>query len=308
MGKHVITINGKEIACNSQFGQAEWTFYFFRHLGIEGGTVIEAGASSPESISNSRVFIDNGWNAFLIEKERSQCSKWKHFISNTEKVKIYNKKIEYNSNGLSKLLDEIGSPQQPEVLFLDIDGGEYQLLEGLHFFRPKVICVEYDNVYPLNIDFVPQQIRHGIQASSKAMYRMMLEKGYIYLESFFHDHIFVTKEFLQDCLKSNLQLLHGRKYFIQNAPVHLYEIHKVLAGFDGKTDPGSLRIELYSGRVRNLLNDGYRDEALSFYAYLTLAFKSYISIFRRTSLSKYCESLTEGIEAFHREFSEQLFD
>ena len=58
-----------------------------------------------------------------------------------------------------------------DVLFLDIDGGEYQLLNGFiaNECRPKIICVEYDNTFPLSIDYVPTKYRH--QASSIAFYK-----------------------------------------------------------------------------------------------------------------------------------------
>ena len=37
--------------------------------GVQDGTVFEAGAQSPHEISNSKRFIEAGWNSILVEAE-----------------------------------------------------------------------------------------------------------------------------------------------------------------------------------------------------------------------------------------------
>ena len=157
---------------DSQFGQSEWIFQFLVTCGINDGVVFEAGASSPHRINNSSVFRKNGFRALLCEAEKNVYDEWQDVDSDC--VNIVNKRIDYDRKGLERILDELQAPFSLEVLFFDIDGGEYQLLEGLDSYRPKMICVEYDNAYPLNIDYIPLRTRHGFQqASSLAMFKLM---------------------------------------------------------------------------------------------------------------------------------------
>ena len=158
---------------SSQFGQAEYILSAFDRFGINHGTCFEAGAASPECISNSLPFIKKGWKAYLVEPERHHCEKWESLQYNN--VSIFNSEIEHKPNGLQSLFEVNKIPCNVDVLFLDIDGGEYQLLRGFlnKQRRPKVICVEYDNSFPLSIDYVPSEIRCGRQASSISFYKMM---------------------------------------------------------------------------------------------------------------------------------------
>ena len=135
----------------SQFGQAEWLLEVCKKLGIDKGHVFEAGASTPHSISNSRCFIDEGWNATLVEALDEHCNEWEEL--NFENVSVHKKLIPYTNSGLDDTLKEVCN-STPDVLFLDIDGSEYHQIRGLTNFRPKFICVEYDNAYPLNIEYV----------------------------------------------------------------------------------------------------------------------------------------------------------
>ena len=70
---------------------------------------------------------------------------------------------------------------------MDIDGSEYLLLEGMKKIRPKFICVEYDDSYPLSIDDIPNAAGHGrrYQASSLSMFKLMKSMNYLYIQSFF---------------------------------------------------------------------------------------------------------------------------
>lgn len=220
------------------------------------------------------MLIDKDWQAYLVEASSANCKEWE--MLNLKNVVVYNKKIDYDHNGLDRLLSEISAPFDIDVLFLDIDGGEYQLLEGMNSFRPKLICAEYDNSYPLSIDFVPRQIRHSVesaQCSSKAMFRLMSEKGYTYVKSFFLDHVFIANEVIhknQD--NPNLQVV-GRQAFCKFAPRHLYDFRAVLLNQDaGKGGNG---IGFFQTKLQNLVENGYIQEASHYYFMLSQVFHSY---------------------------------
>ena len=171
----------------SQFGQAEWLLELCKALGLQNGHIFEAGASSPHSISNSRCFINEGWTATLVEALGEHCEEWEQL--NLDNIKIYKKLIPYKYSGLNDTLDEL-CDSCPDVLFLDIDGSEYHQLKGLTDFRPKFICVEYDNSYPLNIEYVPRFMRHSVESTRSLLLHSNFSLKRLYLSKYiFLDHI-----------------------------------------------------------------------------------------------------------------------
>jgi hypothetical protein len=290
----------------SQFGQAEWLLQLAKTMGIAEGSVFEAGAASPHAISNSRCFINAGWQSYLVEASTEHCKEWESL--NLRNVVIYNKKINYDPSGIDSLLSEIKVPYDLDVFFLDIDGGEYQLLEGMNSFRPKLICAEYDNSYPLSIDFVPRQIRHSVesaQCSSRAMFRLMSEKGYTYIKSFFLDHIFIANEVIgknQD--NPDLQLV-GRKAFCKLAPRHLYDFRAVLLNQDaGKGGNG---VEFFQRKLLNLVEHGYIQEASHYYFMLSQIFHSYCPLVVELRGDGYGDAYIKKLEIFDSLYGDALF-
>ena len=261
----------------SQFGQAEWLLELCKALGVINGHVFEAGAQSPHAISNSRCFIQEGWQATLVEILEEHCNEWMQL--NLPNVNIFNKPIPYRKSGLDEIIKEVCNAEL-DVLFLDIDGSEYHQIDGLNSSRPKFICVEYDNAYPLNIRYVPKQMRHSVksaQASSVSTYELLSQKGYVYLKSFFLDHIFIEESFMLSNLETinNLGIKHGFKHFLLNAPKHLYNIGAVLTNqAEGEAHKG---IDFYSEKLENLINHSQMLEASSFYNTIILGIESYKS-------------------------------
>jgi hypothetical protein len=206
--------------------------------------------------------------------------------------------------GLENILKQIHAPLSIDVFFFDIDGGEYQLLNGMNSFRPKFICVEYDNAYPLAIDFVPKQIRHGIQASSTAMFRLMEEKGYIYIKSFFHDHIFVSQEFFKSL---NISIFHdiGKEAFCKQAPKHLYNFGAVLL-YQNENE-GNKGIDFYKTKLKHLVANGYVKDAYYFYCMLSQIFYSFKEIVKSVRSANYYQQYVSAYNQFENTYQQDLF-
>lgn len=293
-------LSQKDKYSTSQYGQSEWIFEFLKLCEIREGTVFEAGAGSPHQISNSRIFRENGYKALLCEASTEIYEEWSAIDkSNTT---IINKRIDYNRKGLENLLIEMDSPYSLEVLFLDIDGGEYHLIEGLDLFRPKLICIEYDNSYPLNIDYIPSRIRHGFQqASSIAMFKMMRSKGYKYLNSFSQDHVFIAEEFLDNHvhLINATNVKFGDQFYFDYAPRHIYRIDSVCANQDEKN--GESGVLFYESKLNNLIASDYMDDAKNFYCFLCDSFKA-VTPMVRTRGDSYFSKYINAYENFRASF------
>lgn len=291
----------------SQFGQGEYIYDLLNASGINHGQVFEAGAASPSHVNNSEIFRKNGWTNFLVEPSHLACNEWKALkLSN---VSVHNKYISYAETGLEDILHECGCGKELDVLFFDIDGGEYQLFRGLISFRPKIVCIEYDNSFPLSINYVPRMIRHhqnGGQASSTSMFHLFRQKRYTYLRSFFQDHIFISDEYLDSIGNlSNLGInTFGRKAFINNASDHLYSYKAVLINQpDNHAKDG---VKFYSTKIEALLDNGYISEACHFFWILRNVMKDNIPNAEQRGES-YHDLYVHAVDEFVKEYSHILF-
>ena len=226
---------------------------------------------------------------------------WKELnLSKTINIPKY---IHYTQYGLEIAFDWTGEGSMIDVLFFDIDGGEYQLLEGLRKYRPKFICVEYNNSYPLCIDFVPNSIRHGVQASSRAMYRLMAAKGYTYCKSFFHDHVFISNEFLDKIKPNVFEEPLGITAFANNASKHLYNYFNVLAFQKDPVDG----INFCKERLDFLINNGSREQARIYFWFTTHTIYSFKNEINKARGEEYCKSLWIAYDEFHHSYALLLF-
>jgi len=281
----------------SQYGSAEWIKNLLNAFGIFNGTIFEVGASSPSHYSNSICFIESNWQAILVERELSLFRQWAETSSNN--IRLYNRSVGYYSQGLEDLLKATDAPNDLDVLFFDIDGGELQLLAGLLKYRPKIIQLEYDNTFPLSIDFVPTRIQHGAQASSLATYRLMTGKAYTYLNSFFHDHIFIANEYLH--LASSIpQLSFGEDFFFKNAPQHIYSFYNVLLGQAENNGGGGIRF--FASKVQILLDHLSIKNAIHYFHHLNLIFESFSQVVSNTRSSEYQKQYQYHLEQFRSRF------
>lgn len=179
----------------SQFGQAEFILDLCNKVKTGPGHVFEAGGGDPTIHKiNSLVFLENNWEGTIFEENQYYAKKIRDL--QIEKLNTISKPLEYTKDGLNKAFEIAGITRQKKcnVLFLDINGGEYHLIDGLNPSRPEFICVECDNYFPLGFEYIPKYPRYGTQASQSSMYKMMKAKGYLLVKCFVVDMVFVAEE------------------------------------------------------------------------------------------------------------------
>ena len=152
--------------------------------------VMEVGARDGLDESNSKLFRDKGFLCLLGESDKKYSNSLLNLKS--KNCLISSEPIPYKAGGLDAYIDNSFEGKCPDILFLDIDGGEYGLIETSSLF-PEVVCVEYNRNLMPNSMFTPQSIGHGIlkQASPLAIVEMMLSRGYELSGLFWNDMVFV---------------------------------------------------------------------------------------------------------------------
>jgi len=206
---------------------------------------------------------------------------------------------------MDKTLDQFGDlPADFEALFLDINGGEYQLLKGMKKYRPKVVCVEYDNAYPLSVHYVPAFFGYSPetgQASAAALHKMLAEKRYYYCMSFFQDQIYVSEEYLPAILSAKEDFQYGKSHYLENAHKALYNPQTVLCNQDDREPRAGF--SFYRDMLRVLVNDGHTNQAAHMYSYILSHALSSADVVSQRRSTEYARHYKRGLIDLVREYS-----
>ena len=289
----------------SQFGQDQ---YVLNLLDLGGGTrvkrgfIVEAGAASPSHVSNSLLFLEKGYSLRLIEGNASMALGWKQVTGDIKLLECY---IPYTDDAMNKSLDRFEDLTSDfDALFLDINGGEWQLLKGMTMYRPKIICVEYDNAYPLSIDYVPSFFGYSPetgQASAQAFHRMLTQKCYYFCKAFFQDCIYVSEEFMPAILSAKIDFQYGTSYYLETSHEALYSPQAVFCNQEDRKP--SAGVNFYRDKLRALVNDGHASGAAHMYSYVLSHALSAVNVIAEKRSPEYAYHYQEALRRFVSEYS-----
>ena len=286
---------------NSESGQSTFIMDFFARRGYGCGTVFDAGANRPDYISNSFLFLAEGWRGLLYEPT-DLATFWEPLASSLN-FQLVREFIPLMSDGLHNVLSNSLIAPDIDVLFLDIDGGEYGLIEGLFAratVRPKVICVEYNNNFSPEIKYVPNSIVIGLQASARAFFDLFKTNSYVFLGCFWGDIVFADLSFYELAEKYSVE--HEEHRFVRSAIQHHCHMQQLIFG---ENDPNASLTKVDSW-IRNIASDGGRESAvhLALYALRTseqlLRFRAFYGQYRG---ERFFNDLTSSKEHFERTWS-----
>jgi hypothetical protein len=109
-------------------------------------SVVDVGASDGSTYSNSKLLRDYGWQALLIEQDRSHSGVLQEIQESESHTKVMRGGIWPDGDfRLEQCVGMAGLPNRFGVLSLDIDGHEYVVFESMckTGFFPSVACVEF---------------------------------------------------------------------------------------------------------------------------------------------------------------------
>ena len=120
-------------------------------IGITGKVFAEVGVG--DGVENNTAFLlSQGWTGFWID-------------GNSAMLKMIASRNDLNGGclrtlvsfvtreNISQLFEQMGVPQEFDLLSLDIDQNTYYLWEGLEKLRPRVVVVEYNGMIPPYLDW-----------------------------------------------------------------------------------------------------------------------------------------------------------
>jgi hypothetical protein len=143
---------------NSQNGEDGIIARVFEVIGTESRRCCEFGAWDGIHFSNTRSLLEDGWSGVQIEADAERYAKLAELYRDRDDVLTINALVDPSRGGLRALLERHGAPLELDLLSIDIDGYDYEVLEGLGL-SPRVICVEVNAGHdPESREAVPAEI------------------------------------------------------------------------------------------------------------------------------------------------------
>ena len=169
----------------SQDGEQEKLINVFDKIGIKYKVSVEFGAPDFISFSNTKFFMDDGWDS--------------KFIDNNPKVKGILKR-HMTVDNINNIFDNLELPFDFDLLSIDVDGNDYWIWKAL-LYTPRVVVIEFNPCHAKNLsltikydeNFVFNKTRY-FGASFTALEKLGKEKGYKLVDATGLNMIFVLDE------------------------------------------------------------------------------------------------------------------
>ncbi len=142
---------------------------------------IEFGAWDGKYFSNCHNLLANAdWRGLMIEAEPTKYQELVKTFQGNDHVTTLNRLVDFEGpNTLDNILKEIGAPEEPGLLSIDIDGNDYYIFESLTAYRPEVVVIEFNPTVPNDVLFIQEksfEVNHG--CSLLALVALGATKGY----------------------------------------------------------------------------------------------------------------------------------
>jgi hypothetical protein len=177
----------------------------FSHIGQANQYVVEIGSNCsdsdlgiPENISTNLI-VNHGWHGVIFEINQTECDRLRYFFARDFATKHFHVEIDGQPSYYSPLIiQQAISPEnidqalqnanvdpEPDLMVIDIDGGDYAVLDSMSAVRPRVLVIEFekrfrDRYSVVQFDsthFSKKWIQSGA-ASLPAWEKLLSSKGY----------------------------------------------------------------------------------------------------------------------------------
>ncbi len=136
----------------------------FTHIGHTNRYVIEIGSNCsgsdvgiPENLS-ANLIINHGWHGAVFEMDPTECDKMRYFFARDHATRHFHWSRDgeptyfsplivqqtVNPENINETLFEANNEYEPDLMIIDIDGGDYAVVQSLKVVRPRVLVVEFE--------------------------------------------------------------------------------------------------------------------------------------------------------------------
>ncbi|MDV3000839.1 MAG: hypothetical protein N5P05_002445 [Chroococcopsis gigantea SAG 12.99] len=136
--------------------------------------------------NNSAYLLVKGWRGHWIEGSPDYCKNIeKRFVDCIASKQLTLDNAFINAENIEDLFREASVPTQLDLLSIDIDGNDYWVWQAITNYRPRVVIIEYNAIYPPESSWVMQynpqhrwDYTSYMGSSLKALEKLAQQKGY----------------------------------------------------------------------------------------------------------------------------------
>jgi hypothetical protein len=178
-------LNRYEQKTFSQNGEDGVIQEIFRRIGTTNRHVVEFGSADGYE-NNSALLIRQGWSGLWMDGDGAAIGRARTRYA--EEIKAGRLKVIetfITAENIEGLFAEHGVPAEPDLLSIDIDRNDWHVWKAITKYKPRVVIVEYNPVYPPGVQFVVPYDGKAVWdgtgrfgASLKSYELLGAEKGY----------------------------------------------------------------------------------------------------------------------------------
>ena len=201
----------------SQFDEDGIIQEIFRRIGITNKTFLEIGVG--DGLENNTLFLLlKGWKGVWIDGDSKNIKAIQNKFSFLQDSGRLRTKLAWvDKDNIDFLIQDLGLPQEIDLLSLDIDGNDYHVLENIVFLNPRAMVLEYNAKLPPPVKWVMAYDQYHTKtntdyfgASLKSFEYLLYKKGYCLVgcnisgvNAFFVRKDLVEEHFHSDCSAEN---------------------------------------------------------------------------------------------------------
>jgi hypothetical protein len=136
----------------------------FSHIGLTNQYVVEIGSNCsdsdlgiPENLSTNLI-VNHGWHGAIFEIDQTECDRTRYFFARDYATKHFhvatNGQQDYFSpliiqqaispENIDQVLRNAHDEPEPDLMVIDIDGGDYAVMRSMSAVRPRVLVIEFE--------------------------------------------------------------------------------------------------------------------------------------------------------------------
>jgi hypothetical protein len=169
----------------SQNGEDGIIAEVFRRIGTTNRYFVEFGASDGTE-NNTVLLLQQGWGGLWIEGDADLVRKANaRFRAEVAGRRLTTMEAFITAENIEDLFRKGGVPEEFDLLCIDIDRNDYYVWETITGYRPRIVVIEYNPLFPPTISWVvpydPKAMWNGTShtgASLRALEELGAKKGY----------------------------------------------------------------------------------------------------------------------------------
>lgn len=135
-------LTGYEYQLFSQNGEDGVLAEILRRVGVTGRWFVEFGVESGREGNCVALADVAGWQGLFLESDPDAHHHLHHKYRWSDDVRTLHAAV--TPQNVQELFAQMGVPERPDVLSIDIDGGDYWVWQAVEAYRPRVVVIEYN--------------------------------------------------------------------------------------------------------------------------------------------------------------------